>query len=202
MRAPLIQFPFLSSKAVRLAALFLAISSHLLFLHFLAGSTESKRQSQDILITLTASPSQKQIISKDILNTAKISDIKTQAGSDIKQELGQGENSNLDSIADEQPYYFKSDEVSNKAVVITDLPSDFSLPMMASSETLILTLRISVDGEIAEVLIDSASLGDDARQLIIDAFRAMKFEAARIGGLAVPSEIRIEARENILEENR
>ncbi|MFJ7567425.1 hypothetical protein ACIQW9_10745 [Herminiimonas sp. NPDC097707] len=185
------QYPFPTPKTATVIALLLAVSAHIFFLRFWLDSVSSKPATQNVLVTLKTNPSQKNPVRKNILSTAKSGDSAPQVESDAQQDTQNIER------AGNKTYYFKYDEVSSKPVVITDVPADFSLPILSDlSQTLILTLRISDKGEIDEVLIDNKSIDENARQLIINAFKAMKFEPARINDISVPSEIRIEAQEN------
>lgn len=90
-------------------------------------------------------------------------------------------------------YYFKSDEVDAKPSIVVDLPSDFSLPAnLGISQRLIMTLRISASGDVDEVEISDELRNKPALQVVVDSFKKMKFEAARIGDNPVASEMRIE----------
>lgn len=95
------------------------------------------------------------------------------------------------------PYYYKSDELSQRPQVIDDLPVDFFLPdTVELPEPLIITLRISNTGGVDQVLIGDGQVDNDAIQMITNAFKSMTFIAARISDTSVPSEIRLEVWKN------
>ncbi|CAL63220.1 Hypothetical protein HEAR3111 [Herminiimonas arsenicoxydans] len=199
MQVPQRQYPCASPKTVTVIALLLTVSAHIFFLRFWLDSTSSKPATQNVLVALTANPLQKNPVRKNILNPAKSGDSEPQVESDAQQDRQNIEPPTIEPSSENKTYYFKYDEVSSKPVVITDIPADFSLPVLADlSQTLVLTLRISDKGEIDEVLIDSKNLDENARESVINAFKTMRFEAARINDISVPSEIRIEAQENEL----
>lgn len=192
-------FPYFPAKPVTAIALLLAVSSHIFLLHFFLGPADSKPATQNVTFTLTASPLQRNLARQNSLNITQNRVDDSQVKSDVQQVILDSDGPIIESGSENKPYYFKYDEVSSKPVVITDLPSDFSLPVLPDpSQTLTLTLRISNKGEIDEVLIDQ-NIEENARQSIINAFKAMKFEAARIDEISVPSEILIEALENTAE---
>lgn len=179
-----------------IVALFLAVGGHGLILYFWPHQPEkiNHRMSEQIMPT----PSNFSLIR---LNNRLKSEPFQQAKIDNKQTANTRdalESANSQGTPPSQAegnatYYFKSDEVDAKPSIVVDLPSDFSLPAnLGISQRLIMTLRISASGDVDEVEISDELRNKPALQVVVDSFKKMKFEAARIGDNPVASEMRIE----------
>lgn len=188
-------------KTSTIVALFLAIGGHALILYFWLPQPEKEnhrlsekilRTSSDFsLIRLNArlKPESFQQTNIDNKQAANARDA-------LKNKLVLTNNKGAlpDQAKGNATYYFKSDEVDAKPSIVVDLPSDFLLPAnLGIYQRLIMTLRISANGDVDEVEISDELLNKQALQAVIDSFKEMKFEAARIGDNAVASEMRIEA---------
>lgn len=181
------------SRATSVIALIIAIGGHLILLHALDHPREATPLRHPITsinviskATLAAHPRTNKHSHTTLEEKENISQIETQKPTEISQ------------ATDEQAvtggsYYFTSDELSEKPLVIADLASEFSLPEIPGlPQPLAMTLRISANGNVDDAVINSAINDEKASQLIIDAFKQMKFEAAKIDTIPVPSEIHIE----------
>jgi hypothetical protein len=93
----------------------------------------------------------------------------------------------------ENKYYFKSVEVTQRAQVVVDLPSDFSLQEIGNfAQSLQLILHINDTGDVDDVIFSQDDLSENARRHIIEVFKLLKFRPALIGRITVASEMRIE----------
>lgn len=92
-----------------------------------------------------------------------------------------------------EPYYFQSDELTEKPRLLLDIPPDkiSDLPDMSPSPA-IARLLISEHGDIDKVLIENSSLSEKAKQFVIDSFSNVKFQPGKLGDMPVRSELRIE----------
>jgi hypothetical protein len=92
-----------------------------------------------------------------------------------------------------KPYYFQAAELTQKPLVLRDVPSDllFDVPDVPPHAA-VLRLLINELGEVDEVIIDDSSVPEAVAQSIIEAFRKARFHAGEIDGTPVKSQVRIE----------
>jgi hypothetical protein len=99
----------------------------------------------------------------------------------------------IDLTSPAEPYYFKTNELSEKPGVVQDLPADFALLLSGQGfQSAIVRLRINEAGEIDDVLFDASSFSEGNQRLVREAISGMRFTPGKLDALAVKSELRIE----------
>lgn len=94
-----------------------------------------------------------------------------------------------------EPHYFRSSELTQKPMVVRDIPRDMMLVLPELPQrAAVLRLFISDQGEIDKLVIEDSHLPEAAEQKVEEAFSRMKFQPGRIGRIAVRSQLRIEIR--------
>ena len=92
-----------------------------------------------------------------------------------------------------RPYYFQARQLSEKTHGSLDIPAELAsalagdLPRHAK-----MRLQINEDGEVDQVIVDTSSFSATEQQLLIEEFQKKRFEAGKIDGQGVKSEISLE----------
>ncbi len=115
-------------------------------------------------------------------------------------------NSKADVIPASEEYrnhYFESRELTQKPLVIVDIPADFSLQISdALEQPLILRLLIGEYGDVDRVVIEDQSLPVYAKDALTEAFKSIKFHPGEIDDIPVKSQLKIIVRLNSTEMSR
>lgn len=92
-----------------------------------------------------------------------------------------------------EPRYFLPDELTEKPILLQDIPPDkiAALPD-ASPRPSVVQLLINEEGGIDKVIVEDASLSGQARQFIADSFADVKFRPGKLADMPVRSRLRIE----------
>lgn len=92
-----------------------------------------------------------------------------------------------------EPHYFESRELTQKPLIMQDVPADLVLDLPdVPVQAAVLRMLINEYGDIDQVIVVNSLLPDFARQMVVDAFAKTRFHPGRINGLPVKSQIRIE----------
>jgi hypothetical protein len=112
-------------------------------------------------------------------------------GSDIPAAVSSGDVS--PSRGNHVPRYFKLSELTEKPLVVQDVPDDLlrDIPGV-SAEPMVLRLFINELGRVDRVAVESSRLSEAEERRVIDAFQATRFEPGKVGRLPVKSQLRIE----------
>ena len=94
----------------------------------------------------------------------------------------------------DQPYYFRSEQLSVRPVVLRDVALPDNNPLLAPLKTqkAILRIMISELGDIDEVVIEESQLPEAAAEILKDTFAKIKFQPGMIGAIPVRSQMTIE----------
>ena len=92
-----------------------------------------------------------------------------------------------------KPYYFRDGELGEKTKGEFGLPQELIAVLAGdAAHSAKLRLHINEGGEVDQVIIDESNFSEAEQQLLIDAFQKKKFEAGKIDGQAVKTEISLE----------
>lgn len=97
-------------------------------------------------------------------------------------------------IRQDEQQYFHSRELSEKALILNVALLD-SAPLLLTdvpSQLAVLRFLINEQGNIDQVLVEGSRFSPRAERLIVETFSKLKFQAGKIGDLAVKSQLRIE----------
>lgn len=90
------------------------------------------------------------------------------------------------------PYYFEPAELTEKPHVLLDIASDMTLDVPTVASSVILQLLINEDGTIDQVIVEDPDFPEPARNSISKVFSKIKFQAGKVDGVAVKSQLKIE----------
>ena len=96
-----------------------------------------------------------------------------------------------------QPYYFPTDQLTEKPQVAQDLPPELALALSGSTSSTgpraaILRLLINENGDIDQVIIEESNFSEEEKNRIIEACKKMKFKPGKLEEMSVNAEMRIE----------
>lgn len=96
-------------------------------------------------------------------------------------------------LAQPEPHYFRSRELTEKPHIFRDISADLTLAMPdVQPQSVILRLLINELGDIDKIVIEDSSLPEDLEGMVIQTFSKMKFQPGRIDNRVVKSQLRIE----------
>lgn len=96
-------------------------------------------------------------------------------------------------VAQPEPYYFRTNDLTEKPRVLRDIRPDLSLSLPNGlSQLAVLRLLINERGDIDQVVMEDSALPEEAQHLVLDAFAKTKFQPGKIGDIPVKSQLRIE----------
>lgn len=96
-------------------------------------------------------------------------------------------------IVPPEPYYFPTDQLSEKPQVAQDIPPELATALSGSSpRAAILRLLINENGEIDQVIIEESNFSEEEKNRIIEACKKMKFKPGKLDEMPVNTEMRIE----------
>lgn len=91
------------------------------------------------------------------------------------------------------PYYFQSQELTEKPRVFRDIPADMVIVLPdVPTQPVIARLYINEHGDIDKVELENSELGEEAQRFVTNAFAKIKFVPGRIDGAQVKSQLKIE----------
>ncbi|MES2106993.1 MAG: hypothetical protein V4634_23460 [Pseudomonadota bacterium] len=92
-----------------------------------------------------------------------------------------------------QPYYFPTDQLTEKPQVAQDIPPELALALSgASPRAAILRLLINENGDIDQVIIEESNFSEEEKNRIIEACKKMKFKPGKLEEIPVNTEMLIE----------
>jgi hypothetical protein len=183
-----------------IAALALSVAAHgmLGFAYMNGGQREEVKFSSpmpSIAVSLVASSNNANLLG---LVTSQSRQVDTSSHAVTEQQsispVVATENSLVDLHKPAEPYYFPAKELSERPLVMQDIPPDVGVlfPDMPA-QNVIVWLLINEAGEVDQVKLERFnSLPDDAELLLQQVFANIKFYPGKINGLAVKSKIKIE----------
>jgi hypothetical protein len=99
----------------------------------------------------------------------------------------------LDMPVQEQPHYFRTDEVTEKPRPLSIMPTDLpGATVRDDPGSAIFRLRVNELGDIDDVMIEKSSFGESQQLLIVEGLRKMKLEPGKKNGRPVKTEMLIE----------
>lgn len=91
------------------------------------------------------------------------------------------------------PYYFATKELTQKPIVIRDVPVDMLLHVPGvPTQAAVLRMLINEYGDVDRIIVENSLLPDSAQEIVIDAFSKIRFHPGEIRGTSVKSQIKIE----------
>lgn len=91
------------------------------------------------------------------------------------------------------PYYFIAKELTQKPIVIQDVPADMILHVPGvPAQAAVLSMLINEYGDVDRIVVENSLLPDSAQKIVIDAFSKIRFHPGEIRGVSVKSQIKIE----------
>lgn len=92
-----------------------------------------------------------------------------------------------------KPHYYSSKELTEKALVLRDIPPDLGVLLHdVPTEKIAVWLYINEIGNIDQVFFENPTLPKEAESLIHEHFAKLKFYPGKIDGIAVKSKLKIE----------
>jgi len=110
----------------------------------------------------------------------------------IPRDAGKG-SSILPALLPAPPYYFSAKDLTQKPLVVRDVPADLTLIMPdVPAQAATLQILINEYGEIDQVIVEDSLLPEVAQKTVVDAFVKARFHPGEINGVPVKSQLRIE----------
>jgi hypothetical protein len=110
----------------------------------------------------------------------------------IPRDTGKG-SSILPALLPAPPYYFSAKDLTQKPLVVRDVPADLTLIVPdVPAQAATLQILINEYGEIDQVIVEDSLLPEAAQKTVVDAFVKARFHPGEINGVPVKSQLRIE----------
>lgn len=99
----------------------------------------------------------------------------------------------LPALLPAPPYYFSAKDLTQKPLVVRDVPADLTLIVPdVPAQAATLQILINEYGEIDQVIVEDSLLPEVAQKTVVDAFVKARFHPGEINGVPVKSQLRIE----------
>ncbi|SFB19432.1 hypothetical protein SAMN04515620_12474 [Collimonas sp. OK607] len=191
----------------RLTVLLLAIAAHcfLIYAVFISPllvheSRQSTTLSSNVVnvsfVTLKAAQSETDKLAAPPVDTdsrkEKIAEPSSNQTSSAQPRLS-AKSPVVDAILPPEPYYFKEGELNERTTGPLDIPQEFIVALVGKgTRSAQLRLQINEIGEVDHVIVDASSFSEEEQRLLIAALQKKIFEAGKIDGKAVKSELSFE----------